>query len=82
MSQPQIYGFTIQGPDNYGKLQVNIVVADAPADCLTICWILDVYCKISNISHTKSQNLNDYHHVLQLSLPNPLKPEVKLRIKM
>ena len=32
------------------------------------------YRKISNISRTKSQNLNDSRLVLLLSLPNPLKP--------
>ena len=42
----------------------------------------DNYCKISNISCTKSQNLNDSHVVLQLSLPNPLKPGVKSGMKM
>ena len=41
-----------------------------------------MYREISNISHTKSQNLNDYCPVLQLSLPNPLKPGVKSRMKM
>ena len=40
------------------------------------------YRKISNISHTKSQNLNVSRLVLQLSLPNPTKPGVKLRMKM
>ena len=40
------------------------------------------YCKISNISHTKSQHLNYSHLVLQLSLSNPLKPGVKSRMKM
>ena len=40
------------------------------------------YCKTSNICHTKSQNLNVSHLILQLSLPNPLKPDVKLRMKM
>ena len=39
-------------------------------------------CKIFNISCTKSINLNDSHFVLQLSLPNPLKPDVKWRMKM
>ena len=39
--------------------------------------------KISNISCTKSQNVNDYHLILQLlSLPNPLKPGLKSRMKM
>ena len=40
------------------------------------------YRKISNISRTKSQNLNDSRIVLQLSLPNPLKSGVKSRMKM
>ena len=38
--------------------------------------------KDSNISHTKSQHLKDYRTVLRLSLPNPLKPDVKSRMKM
>ena len=39
-------------------------------------------CKTSCISHTKSQNLNVSHLVLQLSLLNPLKPDVKSSMKM
>ena len=41
-----------------------------------------IYRKISNIRHTKSPNLNVSHLVLQLSLPNPMKPGVKSRMKM
>ena len=40
------------------------------------------YRKVSNISHTKSENLNASRLIFQLSLPNPLKPGVKLRMKM
>ena len=40
------------------------------------------YYKISNMRRTKSQNLNDSRLVLPLSLPNPLKPGVKSRMKM
>ena len=40
------------------------------------------YRKISNIKCENSQNLNDSHLVLQLSLPNPLKPGVKSRMKI
>ena len=47
----------------------------------SMCLEID-YRKISNISHTKSQNLNDSRLVFQLSLPNPLKPGVKSRMKM
>ena len=37
---------------------------------------------MSNISRTKSQNLNDYRLVLQLSLSNPFEPGVKSKMKM
>ena len=40
------------------------------------------YRKISNIGRTKFQNWNDSRLVLQLSLPNLLKPGVKLTMKM
>ena len=40
------------------------------------------YRKVSNVSGTKSQNLNDSRLVLQLSLPNPLKPGDNSRMKM
>ena len=41
-----------------------------------------IYRKVSNIRRTKSQKLNDSRLVFQLSLPNPLKPGVKSRMKM
>ena len=40
------------------------------------------HCQTSNIRHTKSQNLDISHLVLQLSLPNPLKPGVKSIMKV
>ena len=40
------------------------------------------YRQISNISRTKSQNLNVPRFGLQLSLPNPLKLRVKWRLKL
>ena len=40
------------------------------------------YSQTSKRSCTKSQHLNVSHLVLQLSLPNPLKPGVKSRMKM
>ena len=42
----------------------------------------NIYHQISNISSTKSQNLNVSHLVLQLSLCNILKPGVEWRMKM
>ena len=38
--------------------------------------------EISNISRTKSPNFHVSRLVLQLSLPNPMKPGVKSRMKM
>ena len=40
------------------------------------------YRQVSNIRRTKSQHLKDSHTVLGLSLSNPLKPDVKSRMKM
>ena len=40
------------------------------------------YCKTSGIKHTKSQNLKVSHLILQLSLPYPVKPGVKSRMKV
>ena len=47
--------------------------------------LVELYCiyrKTSNISNTKSQNLNVSRLVLPLSFPNPLKAGVKSRMKM
>ena len=44
-------------------------------------WLKTNYETFS-ISGTKSQHLNVTRFVLQLSLPNPLKPGVKSRMKM
>ena len=41
-----------------------------------------VYRKVSNIRRTKFQNISDSRTVLQLSLPNLLKPCIKSRMKM
>ena len=52
-------------------------------DCFTVpIEKRETYCEISNTRHTKSQNLNVSRLVLQLSLPNPLKPGVKSRMKL
>ena len=40
------------------------------------------YPETSNISHIKFQKINVSRLILQLSLPNPLKPGVKSRMKM
>ena len=42
----------------------------------------NTYRQFSNISRAQSQSINVSRLVLQLSLPNPLKPGVELRMKM
>ena len=44
-------------------------------------WVY-TYCQISYIRRTQLQKLNVSHLVLQLSLPDLLKPCVKLRMEM
>ena len=44
--------------------------------------IVKCYHETSNISRTKSQSVNVFRLVLQLSLPNPLKPCVKSRMEV
>ena len=41
-----------------------------------------MYRQVSNIRRTKSQHLKDSRAVLWLSLPSPLKTNVKSRMKM
>ena len=43
---------------------------------------LNAYRRVSNIRRTKSQHLNDSRNVLRLSLPNPLKPDVKAMLQL
>ena len=58
------------------KPAVALGVKNKMRRCLYIC------CQVFNIRRTKSQHLKDYRVVLRLSLPNPLKPDVKSRMKM
>ena len=47
-------------------------------------WVIThllIYRQVSNIRRTKSKHLKDSRTVLRLSLPNPLKPDVKSRMK-
>ena len=53
-----------------------------PLGCVHICFgwqwnhVIVMYCQNSNIRCSKSRNVNVSHLILQLSLPNPLKPGV------
>ena len=59
-----------------------IVLVDILDDCTLEQSAKGVYRKISNIRRTKSSHLNVSRLVLQLSLPNRMKPGVKSRMKM
>ena len=48
----------------------------------TVTLSNETYRQVSNIRRTKSQHLKYSRTVLRLSLPNPLKPVVKSRMKM
>ena len=49
---------------------------------LHVIFVRGYNLKISNIRHTQNQNLNDSRLIMQLPLPNALKPCVKSRMKM
>ena len=44
--------------------------------------VYQTYRKISNISRTESPNFNVSRLVLQMFVPNPMKPDVKSKMKM
>ena len=74
-------------PCSWGLLQPRWcqMFRNPKAVLFCFCWAGAIqvwYRKYSSISHTKSSNLKVSHLVLQLSLPNPLKPSVKLRMKI
>ena len=56
--------------------------SESESGALNIAGAQDDYRKVSNIRRTKCQNLNDDRLILQLSMPNPLKPSVKSIMKM
>ena len=74
--------------DSFSKLPVytsNIILCVKMSDFCKFPMVLVsgyTYRKTSSISRTKSQNLNVSCILLQLSSLNPLKPGVKLRMKM
>ena len=72
------------GRENVPGIPKFYVSGKKPMVCNTNVWWPKEgklrYHKTSNIRCTKSQNLNDSRLVLQLSLPNLLKPGVKWRM--
>ena len=66
------------------KLDTSALCKTGDSSALAISWknITCIYCKSPSTSRTQSQNLIVSRVVLQLSLPNPLKPGVKSSMKM
>ena len=65
--------------------EINVIVSLEITDVMIFFsqnFSDELYRKTSSINHTKSQNLNVSCILLQLSSLSPLKPGVKLRIKM
>ena len=52
-------------------------ISHADSKLILVTYCNKDYRKISNIRCNEFQNLNVSHLILQLSLPNPLKPGVK-----
>ena len=67
---------------NDGEAQHETAPFAEPITIVVVDASVSTYREVSNIRRTKSQNLNASRLVLKLSLPNPLKPGVKLRMKM
>ena len=67
------------------KVEINVIICCLHIkfwSCLRSRDIPINYRQVSYIRRTKSQHLKDSRTVLRLSLPNPLKPDVKSRMKM
>ena len=56
---------------------IRQAISSPPVGCHPVCWAANEYRQVSNIRRTKTQHLKYSRTVLQLSLPNPLKPEVE-----
>ena len=81
-----ISGFTLPVTVSQDLFILSFVDVGLQGRCTCrLCWSADdwtSYCEISDIRRTKFQNLNISRLVLQLSLPNPLGPGVKSRMKI
>ena len=64
------------------SVECLFTVYDRMATSYTISLTYVEYRQVSNIRRTKFQHLKDSRTVLRLSLPNPLKPDVKSRMNM
>ena len=83
------HSFTLDRCNNFLNLGVDSVTRLRQHKYSTVQYsscrattVKNNYRKGCNIRRTKFQNLNDSRPVLQLSLPNLLKPCIKSRMKM
>ena len=83
LTNDDLHQWHIYATTGGGRVHLNLpcwIYCKAPSLCRKL--MKRTYRKVFNIRRTKSLNWNDSHLVLKLSLPNPLKPCVKSRMKM
>ena len=83
-SQHVVFIISIEFRDKFYKWLKSLfmVIIAIIRIIVSACWLNKDYRQVSNIRRTKSQHLKDSRTVLRLPLPNPLKPDVKSRMKM
>ena len=84
-SEVQLWYFFVISPEAVGRSCVGGAInltGDEPLSEPTMTQATETYRNISDIRRTKAQTLSDSRLALQLSLPNPLKPGVKSRMKI
>ena len=72
------------GPEDmvFNVLILSVLSGQTRERSETRAFAINYYRQVSIIRRTKYQHLKDFRTVLWLSLPNPLKPDVKSRMKM
>ena len=76
------FSFMISTFFKKGALSSEIFISSKIVYHNAYAWQLGDYRQVSNIRRAKFQHLRDSRTVLRLSLPNPLKPDVKSIMKM
>ena len=87
----KLYGFQVSPVQYFWQSVLLMNTFQSQSENFMHIWVITsrsvetesrTYCQISNISHTKSQGLIVSRPVLHLSLPNPMQPGVKSKLKM
>ena len=83
---PNVYPFAFKLRDLWETKQLHLHSTEYPFPPIKISYLVLHFCgmqrKISNVRRTKYQNISDFYLVLELPLPNQLKPTVQSRMQM